>query len=59
MPESLNEGRVRIRFVEEVIETIKILRKSRNMGEVIWKRVKATFGKVDNIELKVQLEKIY
>lgn len=29
------------------------------MGEVIWKRVKTTFEKVDNIEIKVKLEKIY
>ena len=36
-----------------------ILRKGKNMGEVVWGRVQATFKDIDNIELKLRLEKIY
>jgi len=29
------------------------------MGEVVWGRVRGTFKDIDNIELKLRLEKIY
>mgnify|MGYP000886433329 CR=1 FL=1 len=55
MPTALNEGRVRIKFVESVIQTILILRKGRNMGEIVWKRIRLTFDRVENIEIKLKL----
>jgi hypothetical protein len=35
------------------------LRKGRNMSEVIWKKMQPTFQEIENIELRVRLEKIY
>jgi hypothetical protein len=45
--------------VEDVVTTISILRKGGNMGEVIWHKIKPTFKNIDNLELRVRLEKIY
>ncbi len=59
VPESLNAGRLQIGFVEDVVTTISILRKGGNMGEVIWHKIKPTFKGIDNLELRVRLEKIY
>lgn len=38
-PECVNKGRLRVALVEEIITTLQILRKSRYMSEVIWKRI--------------------
>ena len=42
-------------FVEQVIGTLLILRKSRNMSEVIWKRVSKKFEIIENLEIKLKL----
>jgi len=55
VPISLNSGKLKVAFVEDLITTIKILRKSKNMSEVIWKKIQPTFKEIDNIELKVKL----
>jgi hypothetical protein len=34
---------LKIKFVEEIIATVEILRKGRNMSEVIWKKMQPTF----------------
>jgi hypothetical protein len=43
LPASVNKGYLKIKFVEEIITTIEILRKGRNMSEVIWKKIQPTF----------------
>lgn len=42
-PRSVNEGRLKAGLVEEMMGTLEILRKGRNMSEVIWKRIQPTF----------------
>jgi hypothetical protein len=55
IPENLNNGKLKIAFVEDVITTILILRKGDNMSQVIWKKLQPTFKTIDNIELKLKL----
>lgn len=59
LPSSLNKGYLKVKFVEEIITTIEILRKGKNMSEVIWKKMQPTFQQIENIELRLRLEKIY
>jgi hypothetical protein len=59
IPKAVNKGHLRVKFVEEIITTIEILRKGKNMSEVIWKKMQPTFQEFENIELKLRLEKIY
>jgi hypothetical protein len=59
IPENINGGKLKVQFVEDVITTILILRKGDNMSEVIWKKIQPTFNNIDNVELKLRLEKIY
>ena len=55
MPQSINRGRVRVGLTEMMCETILILRKSRNMSEVIWRRISDTFASIENVEIRLRL----
>lgn len=55
MPQSINRGGVRVGLTEMMCETILILRKSRNMSEVIWRRISDTFASIENVEIRLRL----
>jgi hypothetical protein len=55
IPGNLNNGKLKIAFVEDVITTILILRKGDNMSQVIWKKLQPTFNTIENIELRLKL----
>jgi len=42
-----------------MVGTIQILRKIHNMSEVIWARMMPSFKNVQNLEIRLKLEKIY
>ena len=54
MPQSINRGGVRVGLTEMMCETILILRKSRNMSEVIWRRISDTFASIENVEIRLR-----
>ena len=58
IPKSLNANKLPISFVEEMIKTIKILRKRGKFSEKIWKIMMITFEKIQNLEVRVKLQKL-
>ncbi len=58
MPDVINKGFLQVQFMEEVIKTLKILHKKNMFPERIWKPLRQSFKKFENLELRKKLEDI-
>ena len=58
MPEVMNKGHLRVGFVEEVLKTLKILRKKNLFSERVWVQLRGNFTRFDNTEIRKKLKHI-
>lgn len=58
MPEVMNKGHLRVGFVEEVLKTLKILRKKNLFSERVWVQLRGNFTRFDNTEISKKLKHI-
>lgn len=58
MPQAINSGKLRIRFVDNFIHTISTLRKREELSDKVWRKMKYSIEKIDNLEVRTKLQKI-
>lgn len=58
LPEMVNRGFLKIRFVENVITTMQVLRKKDMLGWRIWDNLRKSFWKFENSEIREKLLKM-
>ena len=54
----VNRGFLKIRFVENVITTMQVLRKKDMLGWRIWDNLRKSFWKFENSEIREKLLKM-